>query len=259
MIQPLQTYLRIFCQSWTRRLVRPAVPCTIRLQRCSWRIHLAVTVLCEIPVLSSIPCRVRSDRCSRRKRFSAPPSRKFTFTSSRNAKKAHYRAHYYDRKHKLVKFKPGDLIWLNASNMCHPSKKLDCNQLGAFKIIERIGSPAYKLDLPPPMRHIHDVFHVSLLELYKPSSLPSLGLTSPLPTLNVKDTNEYCGIQDILDSLCVGTRQTQHLIEWKGYPDSDNSWELLTNIPVHRLVLELTTAIPMILDPSSNPYRCCQY
>jgi len=69
------------------------------------------------------------------------------------------------------------------------------------------------------MRHMHDVFLVSLLRLYKPSSLPSRGLTPPLPPLNVKGNNGYRGIQDILDSRCAGTRQIQDLIRGKGYPD----------------------------------------
>jgi len=36
------------------------------------------------------------------------------------AKEARYQVRYYDRKHKLVGFKPGDLIWLNASHIVPP-------------------------------------------------------------------------------------------------------------------------------------------
>ena len=126
-----------------------------------------------------------------------------------NVKKAQdISARYYDRKHKPIELKPGDLVWLNSSHLSttRPSKKLDWKQLGPFKVLERIGLQAYRLELPPTMRHIHNVFHISLLEPYKPSSLTPHGLPPPLPPLYVKDDHEYFEIEDILDSRRMGPR-----------------------------------------------------
>jgi len=80
-----------------------------------------------------------------------------------------YQARYYDTKHKPIEFEPGNLVWLNASNIStsRPSKKLDWKRLDPFRIVKRIGLQAYKLDLPPTMRHIHDTFHISLLDPVK--------------------------------------------------------------------------------------------
>jgi Reverse transcriptase (RNA-dependent DNA polymerase)/RNase H-like domain found in reverse transcriptase/Integrase zinc binding domain/Chromo (CHRromatin Organisation MOdifier) domain/Aspartyl protease len=170
-----------------------------------------------------------------------------------NIKKAQdYQAHYYDRKHKPVEFKPGDLVWLNSSHIStmRPSKKLDWKRLGPFKVLERIGLQAYRLDLPPTMRHIHNVFHVSLLEQYKSSSLPPHGLPPPLPPLYIKDDHKYFEIEKILDSRRIGNR-VQYLIKWKGYPDSDNSWEPLTNIPARGLIKEFHRRNPN--KPGSRP------
>ena len=38
----------------------------------------------------------------------------------------------------------------------------------AFEILERIGTTAYRLALPPSMSGVHEVFHVSMLRRYTP-------------------------------------------------------------------------------------------
>src|SRR5437667_3934318 len=76
-------------------------------------------------------------------------------------------ARYYDAKHKRVEYKVGDKVWLLSSNIHtqRPSKKLDWKRLGPYPILERIGTHAYRLHLPPSLR-IHPVFHISLLDCY---------------------------------------------------------------------------------------------
>ena len=48
-------------------------------------------------------------------------------------------------------FKVGDLVWLNRRNFhtTRPSNKLDYKRVGKFKVLKRISSHAYKLELPP--------------------------------------------------------------------------------------------------------------
>jgi hypothetical protein len=148
-------------------------------------------------------------------------------------------ARYYDAKHERVEFQPGDMVWLNASNIStsRPSKKLDWKRLGPYKVIKRIGLQAYQLALPPTMRHLHNVFHVSLLDPVRPTSLEPRRPPAP-PALYVKDDQEYFEIEDILDSHRDESRRLKYLIKWKGFPDSENSWEPLSNIPARGLVKE---------------------
>ena len=38
--------------------------------------------------------------------------------------------------------------------------------IGSFEILERVGTVAYRLALPPSMSSVHEVFHISMLRRY---------------------------------------------------------------------------------------------
>jgi len=69
---------------------------------------------------------------------------------------------------------PGDMVWLRRKHIrtTRPSNKLVHKQIGPYTILEKVGSRAYKLDLPAAVR-IHPDFHISLLE--------PTGSTEPIP------------------------------------------------------------------------------
>ena len=46
--------------------------------------------------------------------------------------------------------------------------KLSPRFIGPFEILERMGTVAYRLALPPSMSGVHEVFHVSMLRKYTP-------------------------------------------------------------------------------------------
>jgi len=82
---------------------------------------------------------------------------------------------FYDRKAKeQPRIKVGDLVMLNAMNIHtkRPSKKLSPKLYGPFKVLEKEGSRAYKLEISPRWK-IHPLFHVSLLEPYRASNRPN--------------------------------------------------------------------------------------
>jgi hypothetical protein len=45
-----------------------------------------------------------------------------------------------------------------------PSKKLAIRRQGPYRVIDLIGTQAYRLALPKELSRIYNVFHVSLLE-----------------------------------------------------------------------------------------------
>ena len=46
--------------------------------------------------------------------------------------------------------------------------KLSPRYIGPYRIVERIGEVAYRLELPSDLDRIHDIFHVSMLHKYIP-------------------------------------------------------------------------------------------
>ena len=46
--------------------------------------------------------------------------------------------------------------------------KLSPRFIGPFEILEKVGTFAYRLALPPCMTGVHEVFHVSMLREYTP-------------------------------------------------------------------------------------------
>ncbi|GJZ36791.1 putative reverse transcriptase domain-containing protein [Tanacetum coccineum] len=76
---------------------------------------------------------------------------------------------YADLKRKPMEFQIGDKVMLKVSpwkGVVRFGKrgKLNPRYVGPFKVIERVGSVAYKLELPEELSRVHNTFHVSNLK-----------------------------------------------------------------------------------------------
>jgi hypothetical protein len=127
-----------------------------------------------------------------------------------------------DRRN-LTEMKEGDQVWLEGKNLhVKGTRKLLPKRYGPFTIKEKIGTVAYRLDLPSSMK-IHNVFHVNLLLPYKEMEAYGPAYTRPPPDL-LEGEEEY-EIESIRDARRKGRGQKlQYLVHWKGYPASDDSW-----------------------------------
>ena len=122
----------------------------------------------------------------------------------------------------------GDKVWLLRRNLKthRPSDKLDYRRLGPFLVDKQINEVAYRLDLPTSMK-IHPVFHVSLLEPYKESTIPGR-LQVPPPPIEIDGEEEF-EISEILDSR-INRRKLEYLVHWQGYEVSERTWEPVANL-----------------------------
>ena len=75
---------------------------------------------------------------------------------------------YADTKRRPLEFSIGDYVFLKVS----PSKgivrfgkcgKLNPMYVGPYEILARVGSVAYRLELPYELGNVYNVFHVSML------------------------------------------------------------------------------------------------
>ena len=82
---------------------------------------------------------------------------------------------------------------------------------------------------------IHDVFHASLLSPYQETTAHRPNFSRPPPDL-IDDEEEY-EVEHIVNHRHHGwARQLQYLIKWKGYPESDNTWEPADQVHASELI-----------------------
>jgi hypothetical protein len=111
-----------------------------------------------------------------------------------------------------------------------PSKKLDHKRLGPFQIIQKVGSHAHKLKLPPSMK-IRPVFYVYLLN---PETIKNLQdiygrVVPPSPPIFIDGQAEFV-VKEIVDSRYY-RNQLQCKIKWQGYPDpSEDTWKSIEDL-----------------------------
>ena len=115
--------------------------------------------------------------------------------------------------------------------------KLDFKKLGPFKILEKVSSVNYRLQLPKESR-LHPVFHISLLEPAKGNT--PLATNAELQPENELDVYE---VEEILDQRLAG-KQEQYLIKWKGYEHTENTWEPAKNLSCQELLEEFRRRHP---------------
>lgn len=78
-----------------------------------------------------------------------------------------------DRKRQELNLKVGGLVLVKLqpyrqhSEALRRNQKLPIKYFGPFKIIAKVGTEAYKLELPSTARILHPVFHVSQLKVFK--------------------------------------------------------------------------------------------
>ena len=80
---------------------------------------------------------------------------------------------YADKKYREINFEVGDQVYIKVSPWkgilrFGNKEKLSLRYIEPYEILERIKILAYRLDLPPELSRIHNIFHICMLRKYAP-------------------------------------------------------------------------------------------
>jgi hypothetical protein len=106
--------------------------------------------------------------------------------------------------------KVGDQVWLYYNNeiLQGEGKKLKPIRYGPFKILDKIGSNAFRLELPPYMK-IYSIVNVENLRLYEPPMIEDQGESVRISSIEDFSLEYMNELQDdtILDKrFCTSCR-----------------------------------------------------
>jgi hypothetical protein len=113
------------------------------------------------------------------------------------------------------------------------SKKLSARYTGPFKILQAVGPAAYKLAIPEEWtrNRVHPVFHVSLLKKYNTKSSEfSRRPEQGQDIVEIEADEKEYEVDRIIGQRITKDKQVQYLVTWKGYDDSEATWESVDNV-----------------------------
>ena len=148
-----------------------------------------------------------------------------------------------DQHRSEISFYVGDwvFLWLQPDKQMSLKQAKKDNKLlpkyyGPYKVLQKIGTMAYKLELPASSR-VHPVFHVSCLKKVIRDKIP-------VQTISPELDEEGKTILEPKKVTETRTRQlrnrsiSEYLIKWKNLPTEDSTWEDENFIQKHPKLLK---------------------
>jgi hypothetical protein len=137
---------------------------------------------------------------------------------------------YANKRHRPLEFDVGNHVYLRVSPMKSVKRfgmkrKLSPHYIRPFPILEKCGIVAYKLDLPPSLSGVHDIFHMSQFKKYLkapmdvvlPKVIPLeadlLYPEHPIKVLDQKDRVTRCKTIKFFKTQC--SNHTEEEATWK--------------------------------------------
>ena len=100
---------------------------------------------------------------------------------------------YSDKRRRKLSFEVGDYVYLKVSPIRGTRKfqvqgKLAPRYIGPYRVVKRVGTVSYRIQLPEEMSDIHPVFHVS--QLRKCLRVPEMEIV-PVETIDLQKDLRY--------------------------------------------------------------------
>jgi hypothetical protein len=139
-------------------------------------------------------------------------------------------AMYANKRRKPIEFQVDDNVMLKVSpwkGIVRFGKrgKLSPRYIGPFRIIERVGEVAYRLELPDELQGIHNTFHVSNLR----KCLANVSLAVPLNDVHVDEKLTYVEEPEVILDRKIRKLRNKEIalvkVQWKYHKGQDATWE----------------------------------
>ncbi|XP_073019435.1 uncharacterized protein [Primulina eburnea] len=140
-----------------------------------------------------------------------------------------------DLKRRPVEFNVGEKAYVKVSPMrgvvrFSKAGKLNPRYVGPFEILEKVGTLACRLALPPNMSRIHNVFHVSQLRKYIPDPSHVLEVEPLVIEGNLGEELKYeevpIRIVDAKEQV-LRRRITPYVkVQWSNHTEREATWEV---------------------------------
>ena len=137
---------------------------------------------------------------------------------------------YADVRHRPLEFEVGNHVFLKVRPKRGVARfgkrgKLSPRIIGPFEILERVGTVAYRLALPPSMSGVHEVFHLFMLRKYTPDPAHVVDWGEiEVDTDGIFEEGPVC-IMDSRDQVL--RRKTMRLVRvlWQHHGVEESTWE----------------------------------
>ncbi|XP_075515794.1 uncharacterized protein LOC142550605 [Primulina tabacum] len=140
-----------------------------------------------------------------------------------------------DLKRRLLEFEIDEKVYVKVSLLkgvvrFSKSGKLKPRYVRPSEILEKVGTLAYQLALPPDMSRIHNVFHVSQLRKYVPDPSHILKVALLMIEGNLNEELKYekvsIRIVDTKDQVLRHRKIPYVKIQWSNHTEGEETWEL---------------------------------
>ena len=137
---------------------------------------------------------------------------------------------YADVRRRPLEFEVGDHVFLKVMpkrGVVRFGKlgKLSPRFIRPFEILERIGTVAYRLALPPSMTGVHEVFHVSMLRKYTPDPAHVVDWGQiEIDTNGTFEEGPVCILESRDQVLRHKTVRLMRVL-WRHYGVEESTWE----------------------------------
>lgn len=142
---------------------------------------------------------------------------------------------YADSKRKETVYEVGDRVYLRVSPLRGTKRfgvkeKLAPQFVGPYRVLERMGEVAYKLELPEGLLGVHDVFHVSQLKKCH-AEMADIPLRDTVPLEAIRLDSDLTYEEKPVKILEYASRVTRSKVikfckvQWSHHMEDEATWE----------------------------------